>query len=99
MGEQILTEVSATVPEDRAAEILLRLERLVARPVPDGLVRTELLAGADAEWRIQTLWRDRAALDAMRASSEEPAAPALFRAVGAEPRLRVLQVLDRYPVA
>jgi len=42
--------------------------------VPDGLLRTELLRGQNGRWRIQTAWRDGAALDAMRAASEAPAA-------------------------
>jgi hypothetical protein len=43
--------------------------------LPDGLVRTELLRGQDGTWRIQSLWRDRAALTAAREASERPAAP------------------------
>ena len=56
-----------------------------ALSVPGGLVRTELLRGRDRQWRIQTLWRDRAALDAMRSAPEPPAAPNSFRRVGAIP--------------
>jgi hypothetical protein len=43
-------------------------------------------------WRIQTLWRDQQALDTMRAAPEPPAAPALFRRLGAEPQLQILFV-------
>jgi hypothetical protein len=43
-------------------------------------------------WRIQTLWRDQQALDTMRAAPEPPAAPTLFRQVGAEPTLQILLV-------
>ena len=92
MTGQILTEVLATVDADREAELLAGFEELIAGPLPDGLLRTELLRGGNQEWRVQTLWRDRAALDAMRAGAEPPAAPRLFRGVGAEPSLRVYAV-------
>jgi len=57
--------------------------------------RTELLAGRDGGWKILSLWRDQAALDAMRAGAEPPAAPALFRQLGAEPVLRIYDVRGR----
>lgn len=92
MQLEILTEVSALVPEDRSADVLHAFQELLQSPFPDGLLRTELLRGSGAEWRIQTLWRDQAALDAMRAAPEPPAAPTLFRQLGAEPELRVYAV-------
>ncbi|MFJ3728917.1 hypothetical protein ACIPYQ_41070 [Streptomyces sp. NPDC090045] len=55
-------------------------------------MRTELLSGQDGRWRIQTLWRDRAALDAMRAAPDGPAALRLFREVGADPGLALFDV-------
>jgi hypothetical protein len=92
MTGQILTDVSAVVAPERAAGLLAAYRELVAGPLPDGLVRTELLSGQDGRWRIQTLWRDRAALDAMRAGQEPPAAPRLFREAGADPELAVFEV-------
>lgn len=92
MAAQILTEVSADVEPGREPELLAGFRELVSSEVPDGLLRTELLRGGDGRWRIQTLWRDRAALDAMRAGAEPPAAPTLFRSVGAEPSLTILTV-------
>ena len=90
MGTQILTEVAARVDAQREEELLAGFHRLLQGPMPDGLVRTELLRGADGEWRIQTLWTSREALDAMRALAEPPAAPTLFRNVGADPHLPIL---------
>jgi len=87
----LLTEVRATVDPDRAGDLVAGFEALLAEPPPEGLLRTELLH-ADNEWRIQTLWRDNNALSSMRASAEEPAAPRLFRSVGAQPELTVLEV-------
>jgi hypothetical protein len=93
---QVLTEVSAIVAADREAALVARYHELLAQPMPNGLVRTELLRGQDGHWRIQTLWRDRAALDAMRAGPEPPAAPQLFRRVGGDPVLTVFDVVDSY---
>ena len=74
----MLTEVRATVDPSRHEALVAGFEALIAGSLPDGLLRTELLY-VDDEWRIQTLWRDRAALAAMRSSTAEPAAPKLFR--------------------
>lgn len=92
MSGEIVTEVSAVVSDELASEVLAAFEYLLQRPLPDGLVRTELLAGPDGEWSIHSLWRDQAALDEMRAGSEPPAAPTLFRQLGAEPVLRIYRV-------
>jgi quinol monooxygenase YgiN len=97
MSGQILTEVSATVDPSRETELVEGFREITSGRTPDGLIRTELLRGQDGQWRIQTLWRDRAALDAMRARTEPPAAPRLFSNVGAEPSLQVYEVEDRYP--
>ncbi len=88
---QLLTEVRATVDPSRHDALIDGFEALLTESLPDGLLRTELLF-ADGQWRIQTLWRDREALAAMRASSGEPAAPKLFRSLGAEPELTILEV-------
>ena len=92
MTEHVLTEVSATVDPVRENDLLAGFRALLESAVPDGLLRTELLRGPGGQWRIQTLWRDPAALEAMRAAAEPPAALTLFRSVGAEPSLTVLQV-------
>jgi hypothetical protein len=73
---EIMIEVNAIVPGERAGAVPAAFAELAQRPLPDGLLRTELLAGRDGEWKIQSLWRDQAALDAMRAGAEPPAAPA-----------------------
>jgi hypothetical protein len=96
MSGEIMTEVSATVPAERADDVPAAFAELTQRPLPDGLLRTELLAGQDGEWKIQSLRRDRAALDAMRAGPEPPAAPALFRRLGAEPVLRIYGIRARH---
>jgi quinol monooxygenase YgiN len=97
MTGRILTEVAARVEGDREDELRSAFAELLTQPLPDGLLRTELLRGPDGTWRVQTLWRDREALDAMRASAEPPAAPTLFRLVGAQPVLVVFEVADGLP--
>jgi hypothetical protein len=92
MSSPVLTVVSATVTEDGHERLIGGFHELLESGFPDGLLRTELLQGPDDRWCIQTLWRDRAALDAMRAGSEPPAAPTLFRTVGGEPSLEIWDV-------
>ena len=89
---RVLTDVAADVEPGRERELLDGFLRLVDGPLPSGLVRTELLCGTSGRWHVHTLWESREALDAMRAAAEPPAAPALFRSVGAEPALTVLNV-------
>jgi hypothetical protein len=91
LKRRVLTEVRATVDPSRREALVAEFEALLAEPKPDGLLRTELLE-VDGEWRIQTLWRDREALAAMRADAAEPAAPKLFRSVGAVPQLTIMDV-------
>lgn len=90
-GGHVLTEVRATVDPSRHEDLVAGFEALLAASLPEGLLRTELLR-VDDEWRIQTLWRDREALVTMRSSTAEPAAPQLFRSVGADPELTILEV-------
>jgi hypothetical protein len=93
MNRRILTVVSATVDTNREAELVAGFRNLLVDFVPDGLLHTHLLKGANGRWQIQTLWRDRAALEKMRAASEPPAAPRLFRSVGADPMLQIFELM------
>ena len=93
MTEQVLSEVGAVVEPEREAELVALYRELVSGPLPEGLVRTELLRGPGGHWRVQSLWRDMAALEAVRNASQRPAAPAIFRRVGTEPELTVYEVV------
>jgi quinol monooxygenase YgiN len=97
MPGQILTTVTATVDAHRETELTTGFREITIRPLPDGLIRTELLRGQDGTWRIQSLWRDRAALEAVRTSPEPPAALELFRRVGADHSHEVFSVEYAYP--
>jgi quinol monooxygenase YgiN len=90
---KILTIVTADVDQGRGQELIAAYESLLAGGLPDGLLETRLLGDGDGHWAIHSLWRDRAALDAMRAAPEAPAAPALFRRFSAEPTLTIMPVL------
>jgi len=89
---RVLSEVRGVVAAEREAGFVEAYRRLVAGPLPDGLIRTELLRSGGGQWRIQSLWRDRAALEAVRADPKQAAAPRLFKEAGAEPELAVLEL-------
>jgi hypothetical protein len=92
MSGEVMTDVSAIVAAEDADDVPGAFAQLLQQPLPDRLIQTELLSGPDGEWRIQSLWRDQAALAAMRAGPEPPAAPTLFRRLGADPVLRIYHV-------
>ncbi len=50
-------------------------------------------------WRIMTVWRDREALDAMRATGKTPTGILIFREAGAEPSLTVFVIEEFGTVA
>jgi heme-degrading monooxygenase HmoA len=90
---RVVSEVSAVVRPEQEDEFLAGVREMVTLPRPDGLLRTELLRGSDGQWRVQTLWRDLDALAASRVTPEPPrTAPHVFRSVGAEPSLEILEV-------
>jgi quinol monooxygenase YgiN len=89
----VLTIVSADVDQSQAEELIAAYETLLAEGLPEGLLQTQLLGDGQGHWAIHSLWRDHAALDAMRAAPEPPAAPALFRRFSADPALAIMPVL------
>jgi hypothetical protein len=93
MAGQILTVVSASVDPTREADLAAAYETVLRAGLPDGLLATALMRGDGNRWQIATLWRDQAALDAMRAAAETPAAQRVFRQVDAEPTLAMFEVI------
>ncbi len=66
-----------------------------ARPPASGpIVESFLIQGTEErnDWRIVTVWRDLAALEAMRSSGETPTGVVIFREANAEPRLTIFNV-------
>ena len=96
MSAAIVTAVDAVVPADREAELIEGFRRMTTAQSPDGLIRSELLRGQEGHWRIQTTWRDREAVIALRASGEGPAAMRLLDSVGASHTHTVFTVTDSH---
>lgn len=90
---EVVTIAAADVAPERADALRAAYEALVAGGLPDGIVETSLLRGEGDEWMVVTRWRNRAALNNMRASGEPPAAIVLFRDAGARPRVGVYDVV------
>lgn len=88
----VITVVSAMVETDAEAALVDGFRQLIADDKPDGLQSSQLLRGPGGLWQIQTVWRDREALDRMRAAPEPPAAPRLSRRIGADPTLQIFDV-------
>ncbi len=91
-----MTVVDAAVASDREQDLLDGYRQLKEGPQPDGLLRSELLRGQDGMWRMQTTWRDRDALMAVRSSGRPPAALELFDRIGATHSHGVFAVEDSY---
>jgi quinol monooxygenase YgiN len=89
---RVLTMVTADVDQGQAADLRSAFESLLAQGLPDGLLETQLLGDGQGHWAIHSLWRDRAALEAMRAAPDPPAAPMLFRRFGGKPTLAIMSV-------
>ena len=95
----VLTVVSAWLDPAHDEAVRDGFAELVRQPKPDGLLRTELLTDGQGWWHIHTLWRDQAALQAMRKGADPPAAPALFRGLGGEPSLQILLRQAAFPTS
>jgi hypothetical protein len=83
-GTAIVTATDATVDPARETELVHGYRQMIESDQPDGLLRSELLRGQNGVWRIQTTWREMAALQAVRASGKPPAALALLDGLDAE---------------
>lgn len=82
--ERVVTAVDARVDPKREDDLLEGFRQLNEGQKPDGLLRSELLRGQGGAWRIQTTWRDRDALMAVRNSGKSPGALELLDRLGAE---------------
>ena len=84
-SSQVMTAVTLSVPPGREAELVAGFRELVSDgPRLDGLLRSELLRTSGGQWVIQTLWRDREAILAVRQSGAAPLALVLAERIGAE---------------
>jgi quinol monooxygenase YgiN len=96
MSATIITTVDATIDPAREHELIEGFRRMNEAHKPAGLLRSELLRGQDGTWRLQTTWRDREALLAVRNSGSMPAALVLLESLGATHRHAVFMVEQSY---
>jgi hypothetical protein len=90
----ILSFVRGVVPAAAVGDVVERYRAGLADERPEGLEASWLLRGADGTVAVATLWRDPAALDALRASGEEPFARRLIREAGGSPSAEFFDVLE-----
>ena len=74
------------------ADLLAAWEQITSGPFPDG-VQSSLTHAEGGGWRVHTVWESREALASMRASTDTPAALAMFEAAGAVPAVTVWDVV------
>jgi len=82
----------ATMSREQA-EQLARLMEEGRATRPAGVVTAALLVDGDLV-RLVAVWRDRETLESYLASTDVPRGVELMRKVGAEPELRIVDVLD-----
>ena len=83
MGPAVMTTIDTVIEPEHEQDLIEGFRHMTEGRQPEGLVRSELLRGHGGAWRIQTTWRNRDALLALRASGEPPAALALLDRLGA----------------
>jgi len=89
-----MTFLEANVPQDRLAEVREVVAQGTAK-LPPEIMETYLVRNTrdPALFRLTTVWRSREALEGMRTSGVKPKGVQMFEAVGAAPRLSVLEVV------
>jgi hypothetical protein len=90
---KIMSIVRARIDPGRVDLIRMPYEAALAAGLPPAIVETSLLADESGDVAIATVWRDRATLDAMLATGEEPFARRLLREAGGEPRAEFFDIL------
>jgi quinol monooxygenase YgiN len=93
VADQVITVISATIDNGREDDLRAAYEAVIHEKLPDGLLATALLRGDNNTWQIASLWRDQAALDALRTAPGAPAAPRVFAKAGSEPTVALFDVV------
>ncbi len=96
MSGEVVTAIDAKVDQNREQELFQGYRQLKEAPRPDGLLHSELLHGQGGMWRVQTTWRDRESLMAIRKGGNPPAALELLDRLGAEHSHGVFTVEESY---
>lgn len=89
----VMSMIRGVVAADRLEEVRGPYAAAITAGTPPGIVTTYLLSGPGDLVAIATIWRDRAALDAMIATGEEPLARRLIREAGGEPSAEFFEVM------
>ena len=86
----VVTMVEGEVDPARVPDLLGAFPAESADDLPEFILGTMLVRGSDSDvWRVVTLWRSMADLEAYVQSVETPGAKAAFRAAGVEPSVTV----------
>lgn len=95
MGK-IITVLEAAVAKDKQGDLVDAYRILKEKPAPQGLVRSSLVQDSgDAKiWQIITVWKNREALQKMKASGETPGGVLVFREANAEPTLSIYETKE-----
>jgi quinol monooxygenase YgiN len=90
----VITVLEAQVAPEKASA-LETTYRLAVEHLDAGIVQTFLIRSSQETnlWQIVTQWESREALEAMRQTGETPRGVLIFRAVDADPRLSVFEVV------
>ena len=90
----VMTVLEARVPNERLAEVE-PLFSLGTAQLPPEILATYLVRDANEPtlFRLNTVWRTREALEAMRGSGLKTKGVQMFEAVGAHPTLSIFDVV------
>ena len=89
----VFSLVRGKILATRVDEVVATYQAALAAGPPPGIVKTYLLSDGTGTVVVATVWRDRATLDAMRRTGQEPFAPRLIREAGGEPSAEFFDVI------
>ncbi len=93
-----ITIVEGTVPSELSKEFERNFKEAKNEALPTGLLSTALLKDTKSnDYRIETTWQSKEAIEEMRRVTGTPKAIELFNKVGANPKLAVFEQVDTIP--
>lgn len=89
----VITILEAHVELDKAPVLLAAYQKGLGQ-LPPQMIQTFILQSFKDKtlWQIISVWKNRAALEEMRNSTETPEGILIFRSAGAEPQVSVFDV-------
>ena len=93
---KVLTFVKGEVQASKIREFEAGYATLKKESLPSGLEQSYLLKNTEKPetYTIVSIWESHEALEKMRSSGREPAAPALFKKFGATPQLEIHEAVN-----